>query len=162
MDRLVEWGWCDFNQGLDCRLLTPHHARRIAEVGKPLVRLALDADGLREPWGKAVETLLDAGVAKSRIRSLVLCGLQGSPEDDWRRCEFVELCGIDASPMWFHRLDCLEYGEVTAAQQARGWTKTEQRRLMRWYYKHSGSKLLTSTPTAVAAVSDGDGEAVPE
>lgn len=150
MDRLVEWGWCDFNQGLDCRYLTQHHAKRIAEVTKPMVRLALDADGLRGQWSKAVETLLDAGVAKSHIRSLVLCGLQGSPDDDWRRCEFVESCGIDASPMWFHRLESLEYGEVTAAQQARGWTKTKQRRLMRWYYKHTGEKLLASTPRAVA------------
>ena len=144
MDRLVKWGWCDFNQGLDCRYLTPHHARRIAEVKKPMVRLAIDADALEKPWRAAMVTLLDAGVAQSHIRSLVLCGHQGSPDDDWRRCEFVESFGVKASPMWFHRLDCLQYGEVTDAQQARGWTKARQRQLMQWYYKHRGEKLLAT------------------
>lgn len=142
MDRLIEWDWCDFNQGLDCRYLTFHHAQRIAEVKKPTVRLSIDSITWLGQWTRAVKILLDAGVAKSHIRSFVLCGFQGSPDDDWRRCEFVESFGIKASPMWFHELDCLHYGEVTEVQRAQGWTKARQRQLMRWYYKHSGRKLI--------------------
>ncbi len=140
IDRLVKWEWCDFNQGLDARLVTPHHARRIAEIRKPTVRLALDHDRHRETWAKALKMFLDAGCVKSRIRAYVLCGFAGDLLDDWGRCEFVESFGVKALPMWFHRLDCLEYGEVTADQEARGWTKKRQRQLMRWYYQHSGSK----------------------
>jgi len=142
IDRLVQWGWCDFEQGIDWRYLTQYHADRISEVKKPMVRLALDRWRDREHWGRAVERLLDAGIAKSHVRAYVLCGFEGIPEDDWRRCEFVEAFGVKALPMWFHRLDCLQYGEVTFGQQSRGWTKAKQRQLMRWYYKHSGERLV--------------------
>lgn len=136
IDRLVQHGWCDFNQGLDARLLQPHHARRIAEIKKPIVRLALDDDGDREAWATAVETLLDAGVAKSRIRSLVLVGFNDGPEEARQRCKFVETHGIKPSPMWYHRLDALEHNVVTPAQQKMGWTKRKQRELFCWYYQH--------------------------
>jgi hypothetical protein len=140
--RLQDHGWCDFNQGLDARLLTPWHALRIAKIKKPIVRLALDNDATRGAWATAVDYLRTAGVAVRNIRSYVLCGHDGHPELDWGRCEFVESYGIKALPMWYHRLDCLHYGEVTEAQQSKGWTKEKQRQLMRWYYKHSGKKLI--------------------
>ena len=142
IDRLTVHGWCDFNQGLDARLLTPYHAKRIAEIGKPLVRLALDHDRDRESWATAVETLLDAGVAKSRIRSYVLCGFAGSPADDWDRCEYVESFGPMALPMWYHRLDCLVANKVTPQQRDLGWTDRERRALMGWYYKHRGQRVV--------------------
>ena len=106
------------------------------------MRLALDNDATRGAWATAVDYLRTAGVAVRNIRSYVLCGHDGHPELDWGRCEFVESYGIKALPMWYHRLDCLHYGEVTEAQQSKGWTKEKQRQLMRWYYKHSGKKLI--------------------
>ncbi len=142
IDRLVPHGWCDFNQGLDARLLKPWHAAHIGRIRKAIVRLALDHDRDREAWAIAFELLRGEKVAKSRIRSYVLCGFDGAPEDDWRRCEYVQSFGVKALPMWFHRLNCLEYGEVTAEQAERGWTKQGQRQLMQWYYKHRGTKLV--------------------
>ena len=47
IDRLIRHGWCDFNQGVDARLLTDYHARRIAEIKQPQVRLAFDHFSLR-------------------------------------------------------------------------------------------------------------------
>ena len=146
VDRLVVHGCCDFNGGLDARLLTPWHAEQIARIPKAIVRVALDRDGDRPAWETAVQRLRTAGVAVSRIRSYVLCGFEGTPEQDWQRCEFVESHGIKALPMWFHRLDCLKYGEVTSetpcSQQERGWTKDSQRQLMQWYYKHRGQRAF--------------------
>ncbi len=142
IDRLVVWGWCDFNQGLDARLLTAHYAKRIAEISRPMVRLALDCDADRNDWRLAVAMLRNVGVAKSRIRTYVLCGFEGSPEVDWQRCEFVESLGVLALPMWFHPLDALKVNAVTPVQAAMGWTHEKRRQLMRWYYKHSGTKLI--------------------
>lgn len=140
IDRLVRWSWCDFNQGLDARLLTPYHASRIAEIHKPIVRLALDSDSDRTVWQEAVEMLRHAGVAKSCIRTYVLCGFDASPEADWQRCEFVESFGIKALPMWFHSREALEHNSVTPAQRKLGWSEKRQRQLMGWYYRHRGCK----------------------
>ena len=136
IDRLMAHGWCDFNQGLDARLLTAHHAKRIAEIAKPMCRLALDHDKDRQVWADAVDRLRTAGIAKSRIRSLVLCGFNSGPEADRERCEYVESHGIKASPMWFHQLDALEFNAVTERQRSLGWTNRKRRELMCWYYQH--------------------------
>jgi hypothetical protein len=140
--RLQQHGWCDFNQGLDARLLTPWDAKQIAKIKRPIVRLALDSDAMRGRWATAVDYLRTAGIAKNNIRTLVLCGFYGNLEADWKRCEFVQSYGLKASPMWFHRLDCLHYNEVTEDQEAMGWSKDKQRQLLRWYYKHSGKKAV--------------------
>lgn len=129
-------GWCDFNQGLDARLLTTYHATLIATVPKAIVRLALDHDRDRDAWGDAVERLLDAGIPKSRIQSYVLCGFDGGPDEDGARCKYVEWFGLKPLPMWFHPLDTLERNPVTDRQVAMGWTHRKRRELMCWYYHH--------------------------
>lgn len=136
IDRLIAHGWCDFNQGLDSRLLTPYHARRIAEIKKPIVRLALDNDADRGSWRVAVQCLRDAGIAKNRIRSLILVGFDNGPEEAWNRCKFADFNGVKPSPMWFHELDALELNVVTDKQKAMGWTNRKRRELMCWYYQH--------------------------
>ena len=136
VNQLVEHGWCDFNQGLDARLLTDYHAEQIARIRKPIVRLALDHDRDRDTWAAAVQTLRDAGIAKSKIRSYVLCGFDGTPEEDRDRCEFVDSAGVMVLPMWYHRLNCMVANEVTDQQYALGWTNRKRRELMCWYYQH--------------------------
>lgn len=138
MDGLERHGWCDFNQGIDCRLLTDHHAERIGRVKGAIVRLALDSVRQCEAWGAAFDRLRRFGTAKGRIRSYVLCGHTTGPGDAWRRCGFVEAAGALALPQWFHELDALEENVVTEKQRALGWTDAERVRLMRHYYKHQG------------------------
>jgi hypothetical protein len=46
-DKLEKWGWCDFNQGIDSRFLTPYHAERFKRIGKPILRLALESFATR-------------------------------------------------------------------------------------------------------------------
>ncbi|MGE4536303.1 MAG: hypothetical protein AB7D37_04425 [Desulfovibrio sp.] len=136
MDRLERWGWCDFNQGVDCRLLSEHHAERIARIKRPVVRLALDNMRQADAWEIAQGRLLRAGVPQSAIRSYALVGFDAGPDEAWCRCQWVEGHGVKALPMWFHRLDSLERNAVTPMQEALGWTNEERMRLMQWFYKH--------------------------
>jgi hypothetical protein len=135
-ERLEQWGWADFNQGLDARLLTTEHAAMIARIRKPICRLALDSDGDREAWLSAVDRLRSAGIAKRNIRSYVLCGFAGTPEADWARCKWVESRGVMALPMWYHLLDAMKPNIVTPEQEAMGWTNRKRRELMCWFFQH--------------------------
>ncbi len=140
IDRLVKWGWCDFNQGLDVRRLEAYHARRIAEIKSPIVRLALDVNNARSTWRYAIALLQNAGITKRNIRTYVLCGFEATPEEDWDRCEFVAFCKLNAYPMWYHALDALEANVVTPEQKQYGWTDAERRNLMGWHYRHRGHR----------------------
>ena len=67
LDRLEKHEWCDFNQGTDARLVTEHHAERFARLKRPMIRMALDSMSYADAWERALEKLLRAGVAKSRM-----------------------------------------------------------------------------------------------
>lgn len=135
-DRLERWGWCDFNQGTDARLVTEHHAQRIARIKRPTVRLALDSMSYVDAWDRALDKLLSAGVAKRNIRCYCLMAFGTSPDECWKVCEYVEGHGIKPLPMWFHELDALERNIVTPRQAELGWNDYERRRLMQWFYQH--------------------------
>jgi hypothetical protein len=149
MDRLERHNWADFTQGLDTRLLNEHHAERIARISKDKrtrVRLALDHMGYSDDWENAWEKLRNAGVPKRRVYSYAIIGFNDGIEEAWRRCEWIEKHGAVALPMWFHPLNSLHHNIVTDEQKKLGWSDKERVRIMRWYYKHSGSK-----PEMVAA-----------
>ena len=140
-DRLEKHGWCDFNQGIDCRKLTDHHAARIARIGKPKVRMALDNPALFEVWDKAFETLRRAGIAKHNIHTYCIVGdttaeQPATVDQAWEVCRFVEAHGVKPYPMWFHPLNSLKRNTVTDEQFFLGWTDFERRRIMQWYYQH--------------------------
>lgn len=135
-DRLEKWEWCDFNQGTDARLLTEHHAERIARLKRPIVRLALDSMSYVESWDRALELLIRAGVAKRNIRTYALIAFGTSPDESWKVCEYIESRGIKVLPQWFHDLDALEHNIVTERQESLGWNDYERRRLMQWFYQH--------------------------
>jgi hypothetical protein len=140
-DRLERWGWADFNQGLDCRLLDGHHAERLKRIGKAICRLSLDSEPEKDPWERAFSALRGAGIAKHSIRSYVLVGFDTSPDEAWARCRWVEGHGVKALPMWFHPLDALERNVVTEAQASLGWNDYERRRIMQWFYQHKEAVL---------------------
>lgn len=137
MDLLERHGWCDFNQGLDCRLLNDHHADRIGRIKGAIVRLALDNVRCIEQWEEAFVLLRRFKTAKSRIRSYVLCGFHGNPEDAWHRCKFVEERGAMPLPQWYHSLDAMKENEVTKEQRQWGWTDEKRKDIMRHFYRHT-------------------------
>jgi len=136
IDRLIKWEWADFNQGLDSRLLTNYHAERLKQIKKPMIRLALDDISYQDQWSIAFEKLIKAGIAKTNIRSYALLGFETGPDEGWKRCEWIETHGIKVLPQWFHGLDALVKNEVTDHQKELGWTETERKRIMQWFYKH--------------------------
>jgi hypothetical protein len=135
-DRLEKHGWCDFNQGLDARLLNDYHAERLKRVGHPICRLALDRTADKDSWERAYGVLRKRKIPKNAIRSYVLVGFDSGPEDAWDRCKWVTDHGVKALPQWFHELDALENNVVTAKQEALGWTDYKRREIMQWYYQH--------------------------
>jgi hypothetical protein len=143
-DRLEKWGWCDFNQGIDARFLTPYHAERFKRIGKPILRLALDNLAMRTEWEEAFVTLRNAGIAKKLIRSYCLVGFNDNPDMAWDTCKYVESFGVTALPMWFHELNALEANIVTEKQKASGWNDYERRRIMQWFYQHKKAVRPTS------------------
>ena len=139
IDRLIQWNqwkWTDFNQGLDSRLLTDYHAKRLAQIQKSMIRLALDNMTYAETWETAFERLRRAGIAKTNIRSYALIAFNTDPGEAWCRCEWIESHGIKVLPMWHHPLDALRENTVTKEQRELGWTDYERRRIMQWFYQH--------------------------
>lgn len=135
IDRLVKWGWADFNQGLDSRLLTEYHAGRLSEIKKPIIRLALDSMQYEKSWVTAFNILRDAGIALRNIRSYALIGFDSDPKEAWERCKFISSFGIKALPQWFHELDAMENNSVTEKQKLLGWTDSDRKNIMQRYYQ---------------------------
>lgn len=139
VDRLKNHVGVDFNQGLDARRLSAHHATRFAEIkgiAKRGLRLALDSMSYAGSWEAAFDLLLAAGIAKRKISTYVLVAYNSDPTDAWARCELVEKHKIRALPMWYHPLNALQKNQVTDDQKALGWTDYERRRIMQWFYQH--------------------------
>lgn len=142
IDRLKKHEWCDFNQGLDARLLNEHHAKRFKELHKPAIRLALDSMAYVEQWEVAYDRLRTAGLPKSAIKSYALIGFKDSPDEAWRRCNWIDDHNIEVYPMWHHTLDQLQWNIVREDQKANGWTEAERLNIMGWFYKHRGIKRV--------------------
>lgn len=136
IDRLLKWGWADFNQGVDARFLNEHHAARLAQIGKPLVRLALDNPAGKTIWEHAFQLLRRFRVPKAAIRSYALIGFDTGPAEAWERLRWIESHGIKALPMWYHPLNALEYNAVTKDQRRLGWDDEKRKDLMMYYYQH--------------------------
>ena len=90
------------------------------------------------------------GTAKSRIKSLILIGFNTGPKEAWERCEWVQSHGVSPSPMWFQPLDALRWNEITPKQKALGWTKSEQRRIMGYFYQRRGTRPAYLGPKKAA------------
>jgi hypothetical protein len=139
-DRLEKHDWCDFNQGLDARLMNEHHAERIGRLRHAQVRLALDHSSLMDAWTRTYDMLRHNKVAKNRISTYVLCGHGSDPVDAWKRCEHVDKHWMAVLPQWYHPLESTEYNAVLPCHKLFGWDKTEMSGIMGYYYQHRGEK----------------------
>lgn len=139
IERLQGHQEVEFSFGLDCRLLTPARAAKIAtikSIKKRGVRIALDDISYMDKWVDAVGMLLVAGIAKRNIASFALIGFNTGPVEAWGRCKYIEDHGVRALPVWFHPLDAFAKNIVTRNQEALGWNDYERRRIMQWFYQH--------------------------
>ena len=129
IDRLKGIQDIDFNQGLDCRLITPYIADRIGELNLRLVRLSWDNILLESAFMKAVETLKNAGIPKSYIRAYVLIGFNDDPADALYRLQKIRNLGLWTNPM--------RYQPIMASRRncyvGEKWTQNELTRYMRYW-----------------------------
>ena len=128
VDRLKPLRGIDFNQGLDARLLTKHHADRLSELNCT-VRLAFDSVAYESQFMRAFELLRDACIPKHRIRVYVLVGYDDTPEDALYRLRTVADLGIDPNPMRYNPLDTLHRDSYVGP----GWTDSELTRYVRYW-----------------------------
>lgn len=119
----------DFNQGLDARLLTPHHASRLAELQLHAVRLAWDHVADERAFFRAVGLLLAAGIPKRKVQAYVLIGFDDSPADALYRLRTVQGLGILPNPMRYQALTSTRRNEFVGAQ----WSHRELVRFMRYF-----------------------------
>jgi hypothetical protein len=118
----------DFNQGLDARLLTKHHAERLAELDC-IVRLAWDATPSEPLVMAAIERLRAAGFPKSRLRCYVLLGYTDTPADARYRLETLHRLGIKPNPMRYNPLDAMVRDQYVGEH----WTDDLERQYMRYW-----------------------------
>lgn len=108
IDRLLEKKiqGIDFNQGLDSRLLTAHHAARLAELPKDtIVRLAWDNVATEKLYLSSIDLLKTAGIKLRQIKTYVLIGYKDTPEDARYRLEKIKSLGMRPNPMRYQPIN---------------------------------------------------------
>ncbi|MEF8788265.1 MAG: hypothetical protein V5A84_04275, partial [Planctomycetota bacterium] len=127
IDRLKALPHVDFNQGLEARLFTAHHARRIAELRSVKLRFAFDQVADEAPVADAIPLARKHGLRD--IGCYVLIGFHDTPECARYRLETLREWDIWPNPMRFQPLDSLEKDSHVGP----AWTERELRRMMRYY-----------------------------
>lgn len=143
IDRLKEAGIkkVDFNQGLDARLLSRHHAGRLTELDLRVIRLAWDDTRSESQFMAAFQMLQAAGIPARKIRVYVLIGYDDDPADALYRLETVRTLGAWPNPMRYQPLNAKRRNEHVAPD----WTHRELVRYMRYW---SNLRHLSKIPFA--------------
>lgn len=129
IDRLKPVPCIDFNQGLDARLLTKHHATRLAELDTKCIRLAWDNSRQEDTFLSAYQTLRQAGFPPNRIRVYVLIGFNDTPDDALYRLKAVQTLGSLPNPMRYQPLDSMQRNQYVAPN----WTHRQLIRFTRYW-----------------------------
>ena len=132
IDRLLEnnISGIDFNQGLDARLLSIHHAIRFEELPKDtIIRLAWDDTKTEYKYRKAFELLIKHGIKTQQIRVYVLIGYNDTPDDARYRLDTVRGMGALPNPMRYQPLHAKRKNEYISPN----WTYKELADYMRYY-----------------------------
>jgi radical SAM superfamily enzyme YgiQ (UPF0313 family) len=121
--------WCDFNQGLDIRLLNKYHAERFAELKNPIIRLAWDNIKDEKFFIRTYELLKKAGIPNKNIQVYVLIGFKDTPEDALYRLQKIEKLGLLPNPMRYQPIRC----KIKNDYVGENWTDKELKRFMRYW-----------------------------
>lgn len=136
VDSLKPLSGIDFNQGLDARLLSRHHADRLGELDC-IVRLAWDHISTGNAFMTAYETLRKAKIPKYRLQVLVLIGYDDTPEDAWFRLRTIFNLGLVPNPMRYNALDSLKRNSYVGPR----WTDD----LLRIYMQYWANTMYTGS-----------------
>lgn len=134
IDRLLEHKLVgiDFNQGLDARLMTEHHAMRFAELPKDtIIRLAWDNIKTEGKYRETFDLLVRCGIKPQQIRVYVLIGYKDTPQDALYRLDTVRSMGALPNPMRYQPLNA----EKRNSYIDENWNDRLLRDTMRYYSK---------------------------
>jgi hypothetical protein len=140
IDKLKPIEKVDFNQGLDARLLTEHHATRLGELDTRYIRLAWDNTRDEPAIMRAFQRLRDAGFPARHISFYVLFGFDDTPEDALYRLTTIrDTLKARWFPMRYQPLDATRRNAYVAPN----WTDYELKRFQSYW---SNTKYLGSIP----------------
>ena len=139
IDSMLQLEWCDFNQGLDARLLTDYHAQRFTELREPTIRLAFDSTKYESSFIEAVERLKKAGLPNRCIKVYVLMGFDDTPEDALYRLGYIWSMGIKPNPMRYQPINTIKKNDYVHP----AWTHRELDRYMSYW---SNLRYTASVP----------------
>jgi len=127
IDKLKPLKGIDFNQGLDARLLTDHHASRLRELNVEVIRIAWDDVHSELKVLAAIERLQRAGF--KNIRAYVIIGFNDTPEDALYRLQTLKDIGVMPNPMRYQPLDTHKRNAYVGEH----WTDVELKNYMRYW-----------------------------
>jgi len=131
IDKLKGLNDIDFNQGLDARLLTNHHADRLSELDTKHIRLAWDNINSERFFLRALQRLMDAGFKQSHVRVYVLIGFDDTPDDALYRLETIKKLGARPAPMRYQPLDAVKRNSYVGSN----WTERELKTFVRYWFR---------------------------
>jgi hypothetical protein len=130
VDSLLPFPMVDFNQGLDPRLFNPaYHLFYLARLKNVHIRFSFDSVKNESDVYNAVKSCLSKGF--KNIGVYVLIGYKDTPDDAKYRLELVRSWGLFPNPSRYQPLDSLDKNSYVAD----GWTETELRKMMKYYYR---------------------------
>ena len=136
IDGLKKLLWCDFNQGLDARLLKKEHAQRFAELKKPLIRLSFDSIEYENAFLNAYQLLKNEGISNNHIQVYVLIGFNDDPVDALYRLNLIRKLVLLPNPMRYQALNSKKRNEFVNEK----WTD----RLLKKYMRYFANLRITS------------------
>lgn len=139
IDNLKKLEWCDFNQGLDIRLLNKYHAELFSELKNPLIRLAWDSLEDEKYFRRSYKLLRSAGIRKNNIQVYVLIGFADNPDDALYRLTEIKKLGLLSNPMRYQPVDCKKKNNYIGG----GWTDKQLKDYMRYW---SNMRFFRSIP----------------
>lgn len=134
IDRLVESGirGIDF-QGIDARIMTEHHAHRLAELSSSVLHFAWDHIKEEKYVRRTYFLLSEAGIKPKNMRVYVLFGYKDTPEDALYRLQEIKKLGIMPNPMRYQPIDTLKKNSYIGEH----WTE----RLLKDYMRYWGRQI---------------------
>lgn len=129
IDRHKALPFVDFNQGLESDLFTPHHASRMAELKKPMLRFAFDHVNEEGRVMDSIDIAHRAGLKD--VGCYVLFNHHDTPEDTLYRLELLRSKGVLPNPMRYQPLNSVHKD----SHIGKHWTELDIKRVQRYYSK---------------------------
>lgn len=116
-------------QGIDARVMTEHHAQRLAELPNVVLHFAWDHIKEEKYVRRAITHLSDAGIKPKNMRVYVLFGYKDTPEEALYRLQEIKNLGIMPNPMRYQPINTLKKNSYIGEH----WTERQLKDYMRYW-----------------------------